>query len=151
MAGAWAGVGIIGRVTAFVAPEVAGRIRWAVPPGLGVLTGSLPVAAFGDPDRAVVATVSLNPSQREFLSRDGTWLEGDERRLASLVSLGVSDPRDLNDEQVMQVAAESSAYFRGPNWFRGWFRWLESLLGDCGAGSYLGRECLPSGPGAVGD
>jgi hypothetical protein len=125
-----------------VAPVVAERIRRPVPSGLSVLPGSLPVVSFGDPDVAVVATLSLNPSWREFQSQRGEWLLGDRCRLASLVSLGVEDPRDLTDAQVAQVVAESHGYFGGPNWYRAWFRWLESLLQGSRAGSYLdGSAC----------
>jgi len=89
-----------------------------------------------------VATLSLNPSWLEFQSKSGVWLLGPRRRLASMVSLGVDDPRALDDADVAQVIAESKAYFRGPNWYRGWFHWLESLLVDSGVGSYLdGTAC----------
>lgn len=120
-----------------VLPVVAERIRRPVPVRLSVLPGSLPVVSFGDPNAATVATLSLNPSWLEFQSVSGAWLLGRERRLASLVSVGADDPRDLDDTQVAQVVAESNAYFRGPNWYRGWFHWLESLLQESEAGSYL--------------
>lgn len=115
---------------------VAHRIRRPAPSGLCVVPGSLPVLSFGDPDVAVVATLSLNPSCREFQSQRGEWLLGDQRRLASLVALGVEDPRDLTDAQVAQVVADSRGYFTGPNWYKAWFHWLESLLQGSGAGSY---------------
>ena len=129
-------------MTAGVAPVVAERIRRPVPLGLSVLPGSLPVASFGDPDTASIATLSLNPSWLEFQTQSGEWLLCGQRRLASLVSLGVKDPRNLGDDQVAQVVAESHAYFRGPNWYRAWFHWLESLLHHSDAGSYLdGSAC----------
>jgi hypothetical protein len=124
------------------APQVvAERIRRPVPAGLSVLPGSLPVVSFGDPNTATVATLSLNPSWREFQSGSGAWLLGGRRRLASLVSLGAGDPGELDDAQVARVLADSSAYFRG-SWYRGWFHWLESLLRESEAGSYLdGSAC----------
>ncbi len=125
-----------------IAPTVAERIRRPIPPSLSVLPGSLPVVSFGDPDRAVAATLSLNPSWKEFQSQDGVWLNGSRRRLASLISLGASDPQELDDEQVATVVVESDGYFRGPNWYRGWFHWLESMLNASGAGSYFdGTAC----------
>jgi hypothetical protein len=125
-----------------VAPVVAERIRRPVPAGLSVLPGSLPVVSFGDPNAATVATLSLNPSWLEFQSASGAWLLGRQRRLASLVSLVADDPRDLDNAQVAQVVAQSKAYFRGPNWYRRWFHWLESLLQESDAGSYLdGSAC----------
>lgn len=121
---------------------LAERIRRPLPANLCVLPGSLSVVAFGDPNQATVATLSLNPSWREFQAADGTWLSGAQRRLASLISLGASDPRELDDEQVAAVVAESNSYFRGPHWYRGWFHWLESVLTASGAGSYFdGTAC----------
>jgi len=125
-----------------IAAAVADRIRRPIPPDLSVLVGSLPVVSFGDPNRAAVATLSLNPSWREFKSPAGVWLHGSDRRLASLISLGVDDARDLDDQQVATVVAECNAYFRGPNWYRVWFQWLESILQASGAGSYFdGSAC----------
>lgn len=125
-----------------LSPVVAERIRRPMPTDMGVLPGSLPVVSFGDPDTASVSTLSLNPSWREFLAPSGAWLLGDKRRLASLRTLGAEDPRDLDDAQVARVVAESNAYFRGPNWYKAWFHWLESLLKSSGVGSYLeGTAC----------
>jgi len=107
-----------------------------------VVPGSLPVAAFGDPSDARVATVSLNPSWHEFLDPSGSFLLGARRRLASLQSLNVADPSNLTDSQVAQVVAESNSYFLTPNWYRRWFHWLEQLLSQSDAGSYLdGTAC----------
>ena len=71
-------------MTVSPAPIVAERIRRPIPAGSHVLAGSLPVVSFGDPDRAVIATLSLNPSWLEFQSLDGSWLLKDQRRLASI-------------------------------------------------------------------
>ena len=89
-----------------------------------------------------MATVSLNPSWREFLAPSGEWLTGSKRRLASLHWIGATDPGELDDAQVSRVVAESYGYFRGGNWYRLWFGWLERLLAGSGAGSYLdGSAC----------
>ncbi len=125
-----------------IQPEVEARIRRVIPEGAGVLPGSLPVVSFGDPGTAAVATVSLNPSSREFLTKAGQWLPDAERRLASLHSLGVKDPGELDTGQVAQVVAESYGYFRCGRWNRQWFGWLEQLLASSGAGSYQkGSAC----------
>ena len=80
-------------MSAVIQPQVEGRIRRAIPDGAGVLSGSLPVVSFGDPGTAAVATASLNPSWREFQAPSGEWLLGGKRRLASLHSMRVKDPR----------------------------------------------------------
>jgi hypothetical protein len=124
------------------AAAVAARIRRPMPAGLSILEGSLPVVSFGDPDRAVVATLSLNPSWLEFQTPKEEWYLRSSRRLASLLSIGATDPRELDDYQVARVAAESNGYFAGKNWYKGWFQWLESLLSSSGAGSYFdGSAC----------
>ena len=121
-------------------PEIAERIRRPSPGG-HVMPGSLPVVSFGDPDTAQVATISLNPSPKEFKGRGGEWLTGDERRLHSLFNLNRDDPQQLTDSEVEAVAAASRDYFQG-NWYKPWFRWLESLLVAAEAGSYLyGSAC----------
>ena len=56
---------------------------------LGVVAGSTPVVSFGDPVDAPVATLGINPSSSEFLDSSGALLDGAERRLATLASLGV--------------------------------------------------------------
>jgi hypothetical protein len=125
-----------------IQPEVEARVRRVIPKRAGVLPGSLPVVSFGDPGTAAVATVSLNPSSREFLTEAGEWLPDAKRRLASLRALGVDDPGELDAGQVEQVVAESYGYFRSGRWYRQWFGWLEGLLTSSGAGSYLeGSAC----------
>lgn len=125
-----------------VQPEVEARIRRAIPDGAGVLPQSLPVVSFGDPGTAAVATLSLNPSWREFLTPSAEWPAGGERRLASLHSMGVKDPGELDAGQVGQVVAESYGYFQGNNPYWLWFGWLERLLTSSGAGSYRdGSAC----------
>jgi hypothetical protein len=121
-------------------PEIAERIRRPSPGG-HVMPGCLPVVSFGDPDTAQVATISLNPSPKEFKGRGGAWLLGDKRRLHSQVSLGRDDPQQLTDSEVEAVAAACRDYFHG-NWYKPWFRWLESLMLAAEVGSYLdGSAC----------
>jgi hypothetical protein len=122
--------------------QLAERLRRPIPAGMGIVEGSLPVPSFGSPEAAEVATLSLNPSWAEFLTASGQWLNGDKRRLPSLVSLGVSDPRDLTDIQLADVVEECEAYFRGGNWYRAWFGWLQRLLIGSGVGNYMdGSAC----------
>ena len=120
-----------------VPDQVAERVRKVAPRGCSVLAGSLPVVSFGDFRTARVATLALNPSPLEFLDRRGHWLDGPHRRLASLRSIGVDDPRELDDAAVAEVVRESNAYFDGPNWYRSWFHWLEALITRAGLGSYV--------------
>jgi len=120
--------------------SIAERIRRPPTAGHSVLEGSLPVVAFGDPSQACVATIALNPSDAEFMDRNG-WLDGPKKRLESLHSLGASHASDLSDEQVAQVLTACNRYFAG-NWLKTWFGPLEQVLKESGTGSFLdGSVC----------
>jgi hypothetical protein len=124
---------------AAVEPYVAARVRRAAPDGCSVITGSTPVVAFGDPCAATVATLGLNPSRVEFLD-SGQLLGGQQRRLASLGSLGVESLLGANAETVGRVVGACRRYFwRRP--YRRWFDQLETILGPLGYSYYDGTAC----------
>ena len=74
-----------------IPPYIETRIRRSPPERSCIVPGSTPVLAFGDARSARVATLGLNPSRIEFLDKAGVLLEGDNRRLATHASLGLSD------------------------------------------------------------
>ncbi len=117
-------------------------VRRSVPPGVSVVAGSTPVVAFGDPARAEVATLGINPSKVEFIE-NGLFLSGSSRRLATLESLGASDMATLTDSQVLQVVEDCARYFdpdRNP--YRRWFDPLDRLLRDAiDVSYYKGTAC----------
>ena len=88
------------------------RIRTPRPEGCNVLPGSTPVVAFGDPSRARVATLGLNPSRIE-VEVDGVELDGDERRFETLRSLGVESLEGAPSAIVERVLARCNDYFAG--------------------------------------
>ena len=106
-----------------------------------VVAGSAPVVAFGDPTRAQVATLGINPSRREFTDDDDRWLRGDSRRLATLESLGAVDCAELTDAQIATVIDDCATYFdRNP--YRRWFDPLDRVLRDAAGVSYYdGTAC----------
>jgi hypothetical protein len=124
---------------ATVEPYVAARIRRPAPDGCSVITGSTPVVAFGDPSAALVATLGLNPSRVEFLD-SGQLLRGQQRRLASLGSLGVESLSHASAETVGRVVGACRRYFwRRP--YRRWFDQLETILSPLGYSYYDGTAC----------
>lgn len=106
---------------------IARRVRTPYPDIHYVLRGSTPVISFGDFRTATVATLGLNPSDREFLKK-GEWLTGPQQRLASLRSLGLAAPEDASDAQVQEIMNACCRYFNGSNPYWRWFRPLDSLL-----------------------
>ncbi len=111
------------------------------PPGQApVVPGSATVIAFGDPSRAEVASLGINPSKREFVET-GAVLSGDQRRLATLESLGADHLASLTDEQVREVVGDCARYFQR-NPYRRWFDPLDRLLRHgLGASYYDGSAC----------
>lgn len=120
--------------------HLANMIRRPVPPDSGVLHGTVPVISFGDPDSSVVATLGINPSSAEF-TKNGVHLPIDQRRLATLGSLGATDPQSLSDLQVAQVVDECSSYFRNRP-YKKWFDPLDEVLeAAMGCSYYDGSAC----------
>ncbi|MCI0689929.1 MAG: hypothetical protein L0Y54_22230 [Sporichthyaceae bacterium] len=117
-------------------------VRRAAPVGAPVVPGSTPVVGFGDPRRAEVATLGINPSRVEFVG-NGSLLSGSARRLATLESLGADDLMMLSDAQVAEVVADCARYFGpGRNPYRRWFDPLDRLLAaGVGASFYDGSAC----------
>jgi hypothetical protein len=120
---------------------IEARIRCSPPEGSFVVRGSTPVLAFGDARKARVATLGLNPSRIEFIDkRRGVLLEGNDRRLATHDSLGLSDLTTAPSDVIHQVVNDCNSYFqRRP--YREWFDILEPILTGCGASYYNGTAC----------
>jgi hypothetical protein len=93
----------------------------------GVIPWSSPVPSFGDPSRAIVATLGLNPSNREFVDGGGAELAGEERRFHTLSSLGLKRWSDAEAAHVQQIAEYCWTYFsRNP--YDTWFRQLDAII-----------------------
>lgn len=91
-----------------------------------IVEDSTPVLFFGNP-RAKVATISINPSWREFLCKKNNkrmLLLGSQRRLATLKSLETS-----RNDHGTTILNECAAYFsKDRNPYNRWFRPLDNIL-----------------------
>jgi hypothetical protein len=122
-------------------PEyIEARIRQRPPAGGAVVASSTPVIAFGDVQKSEVATLGWNPSKREFLDSGGNELEGGERRLETLKSIGVKDLGDAPVEFVRRVFEACCNYFHCRPYGR-WFNKLERVLKQVDASYYDGSAC----------
>lgn len=116
-------------------------VRRPAPTGCSVIPGTTPVVSFGNPTRAKVATLGINPSKSEFLDKSGAMLTKDKQRLATLPSLGASRCEELTDAQVLEVVRWCNRYFQG-NWYKRWFQQLEKHVLPPSNLSYLdGSVC----------
>ena len=100
-----------------------------------IIPWGCPVPFFGDLSSARTATVGINPSNREFTDVSGQELQGHERRLPTLGSLGISRWSDVNALHLREIIDACSLYFHRNPYDR-WFRVLEQVLGPSGLTFY---------------
>ena len=102
---------------------------------------SLPVLFFGDPDRAITATVGINPSYREYARHAGRSdgarlieLDGSNvRRFETLTSLGAAGRDTLSDLQCERAIETMTHYFDpGRPTFGRWFGHMNNVLDGMG-------------------
>jgi len=93
----------------------------------GVIGWGAPVLSFGDLSLAQVATVGLNPSNREFMDEAGSELEGKHRRFHTLGSLGLDDWCEVDTRHLRLILDSYRRYFTC-NPYENWFRRLDLIL-----------------------
>lgn len=94
-----------------IPPYIETRIRRTPPILRHIVPGSTPVISFGDASKARYATFGLNPSRREFCDKNKWLLDGEERRLESLKSLGIRRLKDAPAETIARVVRGCYDYF----------------------------------------
>ncbi|MHB8482188.1 MAG: hypothetical protein ACYDBV_05545 [Nitrospiria bacterium] len=102
-----------------------------------VIPWSCPVPSFGDLSRSTVATLGLNPSNREFVDRLGNELDGPFRRFHTLKSLGLARWSDANVRHLQLIIDSCRTYFY-KNPYDGWFKKLDYLISGTKASYYTG-------------
>lgn len=104
---------------------------------MNVIRWGSPVPSFGDLSSSLIATLGLNPSNREFVDVDGTELEGPNRRFHTLRSLHLRDWSDIRDHHLDMIAESCRHYFlRNPYT---WFSPLNEIISGTSASYYGGR------------
>lgn len=106
-----------------------------------MVTWACPVPFFGEITRSPVATVGINPSNKEFVDSGGDELTGAQRRLPTLLSMGLSRWSETSGDDVRHIVRSCERYFDG-NPYRTWFDVLERMLKVGGTSFYGGiRAC----------
>src|SRR5690349_12868397 len=100
-----------------------------------VIPWSAPVPSFGDLSRSTLATLGLNPSNREFVDIEGRELDGDARRFHTLGSLGLARWSEATRRHRELIAESCCTYFtRNP--YDTWFKKLDFLIAGTNASYY---------------
>lgn len=108
---------------------------------LSIIDWSSPIPVFGDVDKSKVATVGLNPSDREFLDSKGNELNGIDRRFHTLESLNICSWRNARKPHIEKIVESYSNYFY-KNPYSTWFSVLDNLINKASVSYYGGQEYL---------
>jgi len=100
-----------------------------------VIPWACPVPSFGDLSRSGVATLGLNPSNREFVDLFGNELQGVSRRFPTLKSLGLGSWSEADARHLRLIVDSCRAYFGGNPYDR-WFRRLHRVLAGTNTSYY---------------
>jgi len=92
-----------------------------------VISWGCPVPSFGDISKAKIATLGLNPSNREFVDSSGTELDGGLRRFHTLRSLGLRRWANAKTKHLSMINDACRGYF-AHNPYDLWFKSLDEII-----------------------
>jgi len=102
---------------------------------IGVIPWSAPVPCFGNLPSSQIATLGLNPSNREFVDGVGHELDGPHRRFHTLKSLGLARWSEVTTRHLRLILEACRAYFlRNP--YDAWFKTLDQVISGTKASYY---------------
>lgn len=104
----------------------------------GVIDWAAPVPAFGNLQHSRVATLGINPSDKEFTNDSGQELTGTDRRFHTLSSLRLNDWSEADSRHISLIEKSCKEYFQRNPYDR-WFKRLEAIISGSGASFYNRR------------
>ena len=110
-----------------VVSELVRRLNAEAVEETKVIPWSCPVPSFGDAARSTVATIGINPSNREFVDDGNRELAGRARRFHTLGSLGLKSWAEAEDPHYDEIASSCQRYFE-TNPYDRWFKELDFLI-----------------------
>jgi hypothetical protein len=105
-----------------------------------VIPWSSPIPFFGDIYNSSVATLGLNPSNREFVDRFGKELVGEKRRFPTLNSLNLLSWANIDKTNMEVLSRSLLEYFNG-NPYDTWFKQLDYIISDLDCSFYNDMYC----------
>lgn len=101
-----------------------------------VIPWSSPIISFGKISTSKIATLGINPSNREFVDINGNELNGNERRFHTLDSLGLKSWDSANEIHFEKINQLCEDYFT-INPYDGWFKKLDYLISGTSMSYYF--------------
>ena len=102
---------------------------------LRVIPWASPILSFGNVSQSKIATLGLNPSNREFVDLARDELAGYERRFHTLASLELKQWSDVKEKHLRDILESCNNYFFG-NPYDAWFQALDKLIIGANASYY---------------
>jgi hypothetical protein len=103
--------------------------------GADVIRWGCPVPSFGNISNSRVATLGINPSNREFVDESGNELQGTSRRFHTLNSLGLRSWDEVDVRHLHMILESCRTYFyRNP--YNIWFNKLDQIISGTNTSFY---------------
>ena len=118
------------------------RIKRKIEPEMYILPQSTPVIYFGNYDKAKACTISLNPSDKEFVNDSSFLLDNENsERLCSRKKLNKADNDELTDDEAETVLRYCKDYFN-KNPYTWWFNPFDKFINYYKGYSYYDDSCV---------
>jgi hypothetical protein len=122
--------------------EIARIVRKSATPNLAV-PGSTVVTSFGDPRKAEIATLGINPSSKEFLQNSRQLYASGKKRLVDFETLGLDFNSEVTESHAERILEGCLSYFSADsNPYMAWFGQLENLILNPLGLSYLNSSAV---------
>jgi hypothetical protein len=105
----------------------------------GVIQWGAPIPVFGDVGTARVATLGINPSNREFVDAEGDELHGSSRRFHTLQSLNLESWDAIEAAHLRLIEESCRDYFQRAPYDR-WFRKIDMVVAGTGCSYYSAQQ-----------
>lgn len=105
---------------------------------LGIIKWGSPIISFGNFKTSSVATIGINPSNREFVDKHGSELTVNNRRFHTLSSLKLANWQMANKNDMERISDTCTNYFT-LNPYDTWFKALDKIIRGTRT-SYYDRE-----------
>lgn len=103
---------------------------------LNVIEWSSPIICFGNIENSKIATLGINPSNREFVDLRGIELKNEHRRFHTLYSLGLENWNSYETKHLEKISESCIEYFnRNP--YDSWFKKLDYLISGSDSSFYF--------------
>lgn len=102
---------------------------------VNIIKWGCPIPLFGDITRSSIATIGLNPSNKEFVDNLGRELRGADRRFPTLSSLKLKKWADADASHLKVIVTACEKYFSN-NPYDIWFKKLDGVISGTQASFY---------------